>query len=239
MQYCVEFTAGGYMASRLEIYPCLGKNVNRERDSFGLALSSLREQLRCGVRGQGQPLAIGELARELGLSPTPVREALSRLAGEGLVEDHRGRGFFSRRLDAGELAELYDLEHLQQGFALRTLIESQHKPVPAQNVPAGGQSTARVDDLGTRCEMVLERIVRASRLRDLWVWHVATANRLGPARRMEVQVLEDVAAEIQRLERLADAADWVGLRAELRRFHKRRRLMVNELATALRSPMQS
>jgi DNA-binding transcriptional ArsR family regulator len=227
------------MASRLEIYPFLANDVNRERDSFGLALSSLREQLRCGAHGQGQPLAIGELARVLGLSPTPVREALSRLAGEGLVEDYRGRGFFSRRLDAGELAELYDLQHLQQSFALRTLVVSQHRPAHVQNAPADGQSTAPGDDLGGRCEMVLERIVRASRLHDLWIWHGATANRLGPARRMEVQMLGDVAGEIQRLERLSGDADWAGLREELRRFHKRRRLMVNELATALRSPMQS
>jgi DNA-binding GntR family transcriptional regulator len=43
------------------------------------------------------------------LSPTPVREALSRLAGEGELEERRGDGFFVRRLSAADLIPLYEM----------------------------------------------------------------------------------------------------------------------------------
>ena len=56
------------------------------RDSFGLALGALRRRLRLGVDAPGAALPINLIAAELRLSSTPVREALSRLAGEDLVE---------------------------------------------------------------------------------------------------------------------------------------------------------
>jgi DNA-binding GntR family transcriptional regulator len=46
----------------------------------------LREQIVTGVLQPGELLKDGEVAAQLGLSPTPVREALVQLAGEGLVE---------------------------------------------------------------------------------------------------------------------------------------------------------
>ncbi|MBO1325475.1 GntR family transcriptional regulator [Acetobacter sp. TBRC 12305] len=47
------------------------------------------------------------LARVLGMSRAPVREALNRLASEGLVESVSGKGFFCRRLNPRELRDLY------------------------------------------------------------------------------------------------------------------------------------
>ena len=49
------------------------------------------------------------LARQLGASRTPLREALNRLAAEGFLTVEAGRGFFCRPLDAGEIRELYEL----------------------------------------------------------------------------------------------------------------------------------
>jgi len=57
----------------------------------------------------GQRLLVGDLTRSTGLSPTPVREALSRLVGEGLVEERRGGGYYVPRLDARDIAEFYTL----------------------------------------------------------------------------------------------------------------------------------
>lgn len=46
----------------------------------------LREQIVTGALAPGEILRDGEVAAQLGLSPTPVREALVQLAGSGLVE---------------------------------------------------------------------------------------------------------------------------------------------------------
>lgn len=57
---------------------------------------------------QGAPLPIAGLAEELGVSTTPVREVLARLAGEGLVM-RTPHGYAALLHDPAQLAELYDL----------------------------------------------------------------------------------------------------------------------------------
>jgi DNA-binding GntR family transcriptional regulator len=61
------------------------------------------DQVRPGAR-----LGQGELAEQLGISRTSVREALRRLTGDGLVEFHTNRGFFVA--DVGLDAVLHRLE---------------------------------------------------------------------------------------------------------------------------------
>lgn len=50
-----------------------------------------------------------DLATELGLSRTPLREALLRLASEGLVRFVPGQGFYSRSLDPRQVFDLYEV----------------------------------------------------------------------------------------------------------------------------------
>ncbi|MBP2334433.1 DNA-binding GntR family transcriptional regulator [Saccharothrix coeruleofusca] len=50
------------------------------------ALTAIREAIMVGALAPGSPIKDVELAERLGLSRTPVREALARLADEGLVE---------------------------------------------------------------------------------------------------------------------------------------------------------
>ena len=80
----------------------------RTRDPFGEALSELRMRLRQGELRPGAPLVVMDLAQSLGLSATPVREALAFLAGEGLIEGRRGaaRGYLAGRLGSAEIADL-------------------------------------------------------------------------------------------------------------------------------------
>ena len=73
----------------------------RDRDAFGNALQALRQRLRDGAYAPGAPLVIIELAHELNISATPMREALARLAGEGLIEDRRGVGLLRLATQSG------------------------------------------------------------------------------------------------------------------------------------------
>ncbi len=165
-----------------------------------------------------------------------MREALARLVGEGLIEDRRGRGFFSARLDANDLAELYDLEHLQLGFAVVSLATAERKGKTADVASLSPQNPAEesMADLATAAEMVLDRIIKASGRMALRSWHQALATRLGPARRVEARVLAGVEPEIRRLAALLDAGDWGELRGELRRFHRRRCSVANDVCATLR-----
>lgn len=64
-------------------------------------------QLMKGERGPGERLTDTELAAQLGLSRTPVRQALHRLAQEDLVRLDARRGFSVRAFGAKDVEEIY------------------------------------------------------------------------------------------------------------------------------------
>jgi DNA-binding GntR family transcriptional regulator len=67
----------------------------------------------------GERLKEEELARELGISRTPVREALLVLQAEGLVDAAPNRGATVRSHSADDLDELYEMRALLEGYAAR------------------------------------------------------------------------------------------------------------------------
>ena len=90
----------------------------RQRDPFGTALASLRTAIEGGL-APGQHLSVADIAASLNLSTSPVREALSRLCGEGLVEDRRGLGYFTRATPLEDVLGLLDLEAAHIRLAAR------------------------------------------------------------------------------------------------------------------------
>lgn len=71
----------------------------------------------------GERLHEGELSKKLGVSRTPLREALTRLYAEGLVQFLPGKGFFCRNLDVDEIFSLYELRKSVEVEALRLAIQ--------------------------------------------------------------------------------------------------------------------
>jgi DNA-binding GntR family transcriptional regulator len=68
----------------------------------------------------GQKLLDRDLAKELGVSRTPVREALTRLEQDGLVNNRAGKGcFVADEMDAKQIADLYDLREMLETHAIR------------------------------------------------------------------------------------------------------------------------
>ncbi|OJJ10743.1 transcriptional regulator [Alphaproteobacteria bacterium AO1-B] len=57
----------------------------------------------------GDRLNESSLSKDLGVSRTPLREALNRLVAEGLIDVRPGEGFFCRKLDPEGVYHLYDL----------------------------------------------------------------------------------------------------------------------------------
>lgn len=65
------------------------------------------------------PVRHAEMAEELRVSVTPLREALIELAAEGLLEARPNRGFIVAPFDARELRDLYELISMLETAALR------------------------------------------------------------------------------------------------------------------------
>jgi DNA-binding GntR family transcriptional regulator len=79
----------------------------------------LREQLLSGHFERGERLNEVAIARSFGISRGPVREALQKLASEGLVELVPRRGAFVPAFDTGELVELCEVREAIEVAAVR------------------------------------------------------------------------------------------------------------------------
>lgn len=76
------------------------------------AYRSIRDQILSGQRPGGEWLREGDLATMIGVSRTPVREALRRLAAEGLVRHERNRGVQVQSWTPKDLDEIFGLRSL-------------------------------------------------------------------------------------------------------------------------------
>jgi DNA-binding GntR family transcriptional regulator len=81
------------------------------------AYQALSTRIIEGTYPAGARLGEVELAETLGISRTPVREALRRLESQGLVETIPNRGARVRAWNADELAEIFTLRALLEGHA--------------------------------------------------------------------------------------------------------------------------
>ena len=70
-----------------------------------------------GALQPGERLRIDELARQLGVSPMPVREALHQLAAEGTITLDPYRGFSISELSATEAEDLYSTRAALEALA--------------------------------------------------------------------------------------------------------------------------
>jgi DNA-binding GntR family transcriptional regulator len=91
--------------------------ITRERLSADVHQELLGQILR-GRYAPGQRIRDTDLAEELGVSRTPVREALLRLEREGFVSAQKHLGFSVKCLDESEILEVYPLVRLLECSAL-------------------------------------------------------------------------------------------------------------------------
>jgi DNA-binding GntR family transcriptional regulator len=85
-------------------------------------LDAIKRAILAGELRPGQSLVEAELARRLGVSKTPVREALKTLAGAGLVTMSPYRGATVRAIDADTARSIYDMRLLLEPEAVRRAV---------------------------------------------------------------------------------------------------------------------
>lgn len=106
----------------------------------GLAHKALSEMVRTRRLRGGDVIIEAKLAEVLGVSRTPLREALQRLEGEGLVVKAANRSFMVRSVELSEYL---------QSLTMRELLEGEAAALAVSRIPAPALRAARhgVDEL--------------------------------------------------------------------------------------------
>ena len=95
----------------------------KKSDSLrGQVYQELRSALRKGKIGSSRVATERDLAEQLGVSRTPVREALALLVHEGLIAS-TSRGFKPPEMSREDLADLYEIRRLLEPAALATALD--------------------------------------------------------------------------------------------------------------------
>jgi DNA-binding GntR family transcriptional regulator len=75
----------------------------------------------------GQKISYGDLARRLGMSTTPVIQALKRLEDQGLVRHEPNRGYYTENISLKEIKEIYDFRELIETSLLPKTVSRMNK----------------------------------------------------------------------------------------------------------------
>lgn len=187
----------------------------RNRDPFTQALSSLRERILSGTLAGGSPVIVQDEAERLRLSTTPVREALARLSGEGLVERAPTGGYVAMRLDATAARDRYTMH----AHYIRIAFELNNRALGALRLPAPGfekgQPVLAVDQL-------FAIIVRSAGNEVLWEAYRRVAGQLDLVRRLESQLFHDLGEEAAALYAAWSEEATPRFEAAAARYHDRR-----------------
>lgn len=98
--------------------PTAGKTGETRRTLTNLAYSRLREDILSGRLEPGLKLRVEHLKTSYGAGASPIREALSRLTGDGLAVAEGRRGFRVAQVSLAELKDITELRVLMETRAL-------------------------------------------------------------------------------------------------------------------------
>jgi DNA-binding GntR family transcriptional regulator len=106
----------------------MNSNPSRKPRKSGISVrEKTYEYLKAGIFSgrfrPGERLAEEHLAEELGVSRTPVREALHKLEQDGLIEPLESRGFCIPSDSQEEIEDLFELRTVLEGYTLKIICE--------------------------------------------------------------------------------------------------------------------
>jgi DNA-binding GntR family transcriptional regulator len=163
----------------------------------------LRERIVAGIYGRGEKLKQADLAKELGVSITPVREALQLLEAEGFVVGLAHKGVLVPEFQKNHAQEIYDLrltlERELTIHALRALTaERMAELVRIQGLLAQAIQARRLDEIRTenyrfhfKLYELADRPQTLQFVRVLWAKYPFTSQDKSVARNEQVKSEHD------------------------------------------------
>lgn len=189
----------------------LGPAVGGDSSRADFVYSTLRAAI-CEARLRpGDRLRETEVAGRLGVSRTPVREALKRLESEGLLAFAPGRGLIVAELDQQQVLELYSLREVLEGAAAS--LAAQHASeveTRALRDLVARQAEVPPEDLAAQIQVnqhFHQMIYRAARNRYLLEALNSLRDSLALLRDTTYAAPDRPAAALQEHQRIADAIE--------------------------------
>ena len=118
----------------------------------------LRDRILRREMHPGEKLSDLRLSSELGVSRTPIREALHQLVQDGVVVAEPNRGFFVATFTAEDLEEIFDLRCALETFAMRKVTQQDHE----QDYRLAMQELDRISDLIADADSDEQRLAAAN-----------------------------------------------------------------------------
>lgn len=188
---------------------------------FERVYDALKARILANDFRPGERLDPSRLGGELHTSPTPIRDALHLLRGEGLVETRLSDGFHTVVIDAPALQDLYGWNAELLLLAIRAWSPGAD---PIISAPAGyADATA----------MFFAEVGRRSRNAEHLRTIMSVNDRLHAVRLCEPAVLSDTDGEVAEMIAAFEQADRAALRRLITAFHRRRFRQAHELVRAL------
>jgi DNA-binding transcriptional MocR family regulator len=191
--------------------------------TFERVYLALKEQILGGRFGPGEHIEPAALSQDLNASITPVRDALHRLVGEGLVEAPRGDGFRTPFVTEMGLRHLYRWNAALLDLAARSRPE---RIVPREPSSSPGDLLQRVETLFLLIASrpgSPEHLAAVARLNE----------RLRRIRTAELGLVPDAEREAAALGAAIEGGAADALRRLLATYHRRRERLAAEIVEAL------
>jgi DNA-binding GntR family transcriptional regulator len=129
------------------------KSKKKKMTSADRAYAAIREAIANGQLRPGYPLLETEISEQLGMSRTPVREAINRLKAEDIIETISRKGIFVKTLSKEELIQWYEVAEGLEGM-VSYLVASNPE--------------AQLDELENHIKKMEEAIVESNT--DKWIF---------------------------------------------------------------------
>jgi DNA-binding GntR family transcriptional regulator len=217
----------------------LGSESTRRNDEDHMTEGAVYERIKNWLLAQtlvpGQLLQIGVLADELGVSTTPVREALTRLAAERLIMSVPKRGFFARTPSEDDILGLYCVTHTILDAAVgRCARQAEEGSGPTEDAPIlVDLKDPSAEQLVRRTAELFLEIANRSGVAEYCDIIRNMNDRLHHARVMECEIIGNVREELANLSELFAGQKHQLLRQALKTYQERRLTAITPIAKEL------
>ena len=184
----------------------------------------------------GQLLQIGVLADELGVSTTPVREALTRLAAERMIMSVPKRGFFARTPSEDDILGLYCVNQTILDAAVARWPETAPERPPAAPAAAHAEIPVQersAEQLARQTGELFMLIATRSGVGEFAEIVHNMNDRLHHARVLECEIVPDVFVAVARIAELVATQERTELRLALKAYHEERLKVVAAISKEL------